>query len=116
MGSYFKKSTTSIASGFLLVALLFSCGEENPDIDKGLPTKAIYYNDETGEKLGERTFSYDPKGNLVLEYYFNLKSPLNDEEIRYEYDADATLIKKMVREPQISDKYYVDVFQYENGL
>lgn len=116
MRSYFKKSTTLIASGFVLVILLFSCEEENPDINKLSPTKAIYYNDETREMLGERTFVYDHQGNLVLEYYFNLKSPLNEEEIRYEYDADANLIKKMVREPQISDKYYVDVFQYENGL
>ncbi|MBA4053713.1 MAG: hypothetical protein C0490_03285 [Marivirga sp.] len=111
-----KKNTGLTTSGFVIFSFLTSCLDENPAVMNVLPAKEIHYNFETGEKLGEKTLSYDNQGNLVLEYYDDFISPLQDKEIKHEYDANGNQIKTMYRDPNISDKYWTDVFIYENGL
>jgi hypothetical protein len=110
-----KKVTLLSGCIFSLVGLLVSCADDSPERAAGLPVKEIYFNFETGQKFGEKKFTYDSRGNVIREYFTDLSGQY-DKEIRYEYDADGNLLKKMQREPQVDETYFINVYTYENGL
>src|SRR6266850_1019555 len=114
-----KKNTLLAGRGFIVLNLLFSCAEQNSVVQKVhsiLPTKEIHYNFETGQKVGEKTLTYNSQGLLILEYYTDLTLAQSYKEIKYEYDTDGNLVKKKTRNPNASDPYYINLFTYENGL
>lgn len=107
----------SLLSGFIfsMVSVLVSCMDESPERNAALPVKEIHYNFETGQKIGEKRLTYNRSGKLIREY-FTAVTDQYDKEVRYEYDADGNLTKKMQREPKVSSEYYVNLYTYENGL
>ncbi len=112
--------------GLLFMGLLFSCANEdmdpqtNPgDTDSPLVSKEIYYNVDTGGELGEKTFTYDANGNVILMLWddnendqYNIES---SPEVKYEYDGDQHLIR-MSSFNVSRGKYFHQVFTYENGV
>ncbi len=110
-----KKSVISICA-ILIFNSLTSCSDDDFEARNPLPVRESHFDFETGVKLGEKVLTYNNEGNLVLEYYHDEMSSLEDMEIKYEYDFNSNLIRKIHKNPNVSDKSWGLVFTYENGL
>jgi hypothetical protein len=80
-----------------------------------LPAREIHFDFQSGEKIGEKTFTYDGNGNLVYEYYSDARNKLADEETEYTYDGENHIIKKKNRQPAITQVFFITDWTYENG-
>lgn len=102
---------------FASFILLASC-DEIYDPATPVPNQVIskeeYFDFETGERIGKKTFDYNNNG-LISREYFTRDDSDYFEEIRYEYDGDGNLLKKKTND-LYNAKYFVISYTYENGL
>jgi len=114
-----KKLLTVIMRGLACCSLLLSCNNEYfqapPPVVNHLASKEIHYNFESGAKVGEKELSYDSHGLITREYF---TSAISDyfQEIRYEYDSEGNLLKKLTTDSQSDGKYFGLEYTYVDGL
>lgn len=105
-----KSAGVVIWSVLLLAACEYSGVELLPEAN---PSRELQYNYQTGEKMGEKTFTYDANGKLTYEILSG--DQVHNFEVFYEYDAAGNLIKRKQRHPS-SDKFFILEATYLNGV
>jgi hypothetical protein len=114
-----KRLCIPLTNCFLAWTLLISCNNDYfdapPPTVSQLPSKETHYNFETGEKIGQKSFKYDQSGRVIREYFTSDLSE-NFQDVRYEYDNDNNLLKKMTMDAMSDGKFFVNEYRYQDGL
>jgi hypothetical protein len=102
-----------VLQGFMSLFLV-ACVENSLEFKDHNPVKELHYNEDTGEVLAERNFTYDANGNLISDHFRGLKEGMQENVITYTYDQQDRLIKLVNRfVGDVQDSYAIVKYNYE---
>jgi hypothetical protein len=110
-----------VVSAILFVTMLSCTYNGIEDVSKNVVTnpvmREVHYNFTTGEKIAERNYTYDDRGNPIHEEFTSTVDPSSNSEILYEYNSGNFLVKKTEHYPKSwnGDARYITEFAYKEG-
>jgi hypothetical protein len=94
--------------------VLNSCHYEGIAPDVPRPTRAVYYDFDSGTKLGEVSYEYNSWGKLSREVFTDLINSNQNTETVYEFDSNGNLLKEKKRPLRDGTVYWVTEYTYSN--
>ncbi|HZY80172.1 MAG TPA: hypothetical protein VFE50_11660 [Cyclobacteriaceae bacterium] len=97
-----------------LIVLLAACQYEGIAPDVPVATRAVYYDFDSGAKLGEASYEYNKFGKLSRELYIDVANSNRNTETVYEFDVMGNLVKEKQRPFRDGTFYWVTEYTYSD--